>query len=53
MTTTPAISPPTRGMNARSATTKASSTAKGTPMMDMTMKANVAFRRATTACPIT
>ena len=43
MTMTPAIIPPTSGMNASSATTKASSTANGTPMMDITMKANVAF----------
>jgi hypothetical protein len=53
MTTTPAIMPPTRGMKASSATTNASSTANGTPTTDITMKAKVAFRRATQACPMT
>ena len=53
VTTNPAIMPPTRGMNASRATTKASSVANGTPMMDITMKANVAFSNATAAWPIT
>ena len=46
VTGNPAIMPPTSGMKASRATTKASSVANGTPIIDITMKAKVAFSRA-------